>query len=164
MQLFLHLVLVAGALAVLRECLHDLIDQPDVLLVDVEAEQPSGGACRAAADTVQQDEGLRHEVVLGLVVLVPQQVLQGSVVVLTEQLEEPRMGCMTLFQTISTLPQDGLHDCHLGGQLLLLLLLPRLLDLLSQQILEAWCQGSQPCSLLETHTSPPGSKEKEKED
>ena len=84
-----HLILIAGALAVLGECLHDLVDKPDVLLVDIEAEQPSGGACGTAADTIQQDEGLRDQVVLGLVVLISQQVLQGSVVVLTEQLEEP---------------------------------------------------------------------------
>lgn len=70
-----HLVLMTGTLAVLGQALHRLVDEADVLLVDVEAQQAqsSGGA---AANTVQELERFAHQVVVVLVILVPQKVLK----------------------------------------------------------------------------------------
>lgn len=64
-----HLVLVTGTLAVLGQTLHRLVDESHVLFVDVESQQTqtSGGA---STDTVQELEGLTHQVVVVLVVLV----------------------------------------------------------------------------------------------
>lgn len=59
----------AGALAVFREALHGLVDERHVLLIDVEAQKPQA-ARGAAADAVQELQGLTHQVVIGLVVLV----------------------------------------------------------------------------------------------
>ena len=72
-----HLVLVAGALAVLRQALHSLVDESHVLLVDVESQQAQS-ARGAATDTVQELEGLTHQVVVSLVVLVAQKVLESE--------------------------------------------------------------------------------------
>ena len=69
-----HLGLVAGPLAVLGDGLQSLDDQVYIPLVDVEAQQaqaPRG----AAADAVQELQRLAHQVVVGLVVLVAQEVL-----------------------------------------------------------------------------------------
>lgn len=69
-----YLVLVAGPLAVLGEALQGLVDEGDVLLVDVEPEQAEA-AGGAAADAVQELQGLAHQVVVGLVVLATEEVL-----------------------------------------------------------------------------------------
>ncbi len=61
-------------LAVLGETLEGLVDERDVRLVDVETEQPES-ARRAAADTVEELQRLAHQVVVRLVVLVPQVIL-----------------------------------------------------------------------------------------
>lgn len=50
-RLFMDLVFVAGALAVLCETLQSLVDEGDVLLVDVQSQQTET-PCGAAADTV----------------------------------------------------------------------------------------------------------------
>ena len=73
-----HLVLVAGSLAVLGEALQRLVDEGHVLLVDVQPQQaqtPRG----AAADAVQELQRLAHQVVVVLVVLVAEEILEGSV-------------------------------------------------------------------------------------
>lgn len=64
-----YLVLVAGALAVLSEALHSLVDKSYVLLVDVES-QKSQSSCGAATDAVQELKGLTHQIVVVLVILV----------------------------------------------------------------------------------------------
>lgn len=70
-----HLVLMTGTLAVLRQALHRLVDETNVLLVDVEAQQAQspGGT---AANTVQELERFTHQVVVVLVILVSQKVLK----------------------------------------------------------------------------------------
>lgn len=64
-----------GTLAVLSQALHRLVDETNVLLVDVEAQQAqsSGGT---AANTVQELQCLAHQVVVVLVILVSQKVLK----------------------------------------------------------------------------------------
>ena len=79
------LVLVTRSLAVLVEGLHDLVDQTDVVLVDVQPEKPEP-ARGGAADAVQQDESLTHEIIFSFVVLISEKVLQTAVVVLAQQL------------------------------------------------------------------------------
>lgn len=49
--LSMHLVFMAGALAVLCEALQGLVDEGDVLLVDVQAQQAEA-SCGAATDAV----------------------------------------------------------------------------------------------------------------
>lgn len=70
-----HLILMTGTLTVLRQALHRLVNETNVLLVDVEAQQAqsSGGT---AANTVQELECLTHQVVVVLVILVSQKVLK----------------------------------------------------------------------------------------
>ncbi len=67
----------AGSLAVLGKRLERLVNERHVALVDVEAEQPES-ARRAAADTVEELQRLAHQVVVGLVVLVPEVVLKSE--------------------------------------------------------------------------------------
>lgn len=70
-----YLVLVTGALAVLSQALHGLIDESYVLLIDVESQQPQS-AGGAAADAVEELKSLAHQIVVVLVVLVAQKVLE----------------------------------------------------------------------------------------
>ena len=69
-----YLILMTGSLAVLSEGLQGLEDQAHVALIDVEAQQTQASS-GAATDTVQELEGLTHQVVVSLVVLVAQKVL-----------------------------------------------------------------------------------------
>lgn len=64
-----------GTLAVLRQALHCLVDETNILLVDVEAQQAqaSGGT---ATNAVQELESLTHQVVVVLVILVSQKILK----------------------------------------------------------------------------------------
>lgn len=64
-----------GTLAVLRQALHRLVDETNVLLVDVEAQQAQASR-GAATNTVQELESLTHQVVVVLVILVAQKVLK----------------------------------------------------------------------------------------
>lgn len=64
-----------GTLAVLRQALHRLVDETDVLLVDVEAQQAQSSS-GTATNTVQELERLTHQVVVVLVILVSQKVLK----------------------------------------------------------------------------------------
>lgn len=70
-----HLVLLAGALAVLCQSLQRLRDQVHVGFVDVKAKQAQP-PCRASTHDVQKLQGLTHQVVVGLVVLTAQEVLE----------------------------------------------------------------------------------------
>lgn len=70
-----HLVLLAGALAVLCKSLQCLRDQVHVGFVDVKAEQAQP-PCRASTHDIQKLQGLTHQVVVGLVVLTAQEVLE----------------------------------------------------------------------------------------
>lgn len=65
------------ALAVLSQALHSLVDQSDVLLVDVESQQPQspGGA---ATDAVQELKSLTHQIIIVFVVLIAQEVLEND--------------------------------------------------------------------------------------
>lgn len=67
-----------GTLAVLSQALHCLVDETNVLLIDVEAQQAqsSGGT---ATNTVQELECLTHKVVIVLVILVTQKVLKFKI-------------------------------------------------------------------------------------
>ena len=67
----------AGPLAVLCEALDGLVDEGHVLLVDVEAQQAQA-SCGAAADAVQELQGLADQVVVVLVVLTAQEVLKKT--------------------------------------------------------------------------------------
>lgn len=73
-----HLILMTGTLAVLSQALHCLVDETNVLLIDVEAQQAqsSGGT---ATNTVQELECLTHKVVIVLVILVTQKVLKFKI-------------------------------------------------------------------------------------
>lgn len=62
-------------LAVLSQALHSLVDETYVLLIDVESQQAQSPS-RAATDTVQKLECLTHQVIVVLVILVPQEVLE----------------------------------------------------------------------------------------
>lgn len=75
-----HLVIVTGALAVLCESLQSLVDEGDVVLVDVETQQAQASGC-GAANTVQEHQSLRHQVVIALVVLISQSILKQEFVV-----------------------------------------------------------------------------------
>lgn len=75
-----HLVIVTGALAVLCECLKSLVDKGDVVLVDVETQQAQASGC-GAANTVQEHQSLRHQVVIALVVLISQSILKQEFIV-----------------------------------------------------------------------------------
>lgn len=74
-SLFMYLVFMAGALAVLCETLQSLVDESNILLVDVQAQQTET-TCGAAADTVQELQSLTHQVVVVLVVLTAKEVLR----------------------------------------------------------------------------------------
>ena len=71
-----YLVLMAGPLTVLGEGLQGLADQVHVDLVDVQAQKPQAPR-GAATDAVQELQSLTHQVVDGLVLLVPEKVLEG---------------------------------------------------------------------------------------
>lgn len=64
----------AGPLAVLSQGLQGLGDEGHVVLIDVEAQQPQP-ARGAATHDVKELQRLTHQVVVGLVVLAPQEVL-----------------------------------------------------------------------------------------
>jgi hypothetical protein len=64
-------------LAVLCDGLQGLPDQVHVALVDVEAQQTQASSGAATHD-VQELQRLTHQVVVGLVVLVPQEVLDSG--------------------------------------------------------------------------------------
>lgn len=74
----IYLVLMTGALAVFCQALHRLVDEPHVLLIDVEAQQAqaSGGA---ATDAVQKLKCLTHQIVVVFVILVAQKVLKKDI-------------------------------------------------------------------------------------
>lgn len=72
---YVHLVLVAGALAVLGEALHGLVDKSHVLLINVEPQQTQA-SCSAATDAVKELQRLAHQVIIVLVVLTAQEVLE----------------------------------------------------------------------------------------
>lgn len=72
------LVLVAGPLAVLSEGLQCLGDERHVVLVDVEPQQPQPPRGAAAHD-VEELQRLAHQVVVGFVVLAPEEVLSRKV-------------------------------------------------------------------------------------
>lgn len=58
------------ALTILCKSLKCLVNEGDIVFIDVEAQQPkssSGGA----TDTVQEQEGLAHKVVVGFGLLIP---------------------------------------------------------------------------------------------
>ena len=107
--------LVVTYLTVFGEGFQDLVDEKDVVFVDVETEE-SQSAGRRAANDVEQDEGFRDQVVVGLAALITEEVLQVPVVVLAQQLQEP---------------QDGFHHGHLGRQLVLLQPLLQLVHLVA---------------------------------
>ena len=60
----------AGALAVLGQTLQRLVDEQHVVFVDIEAQQTQA-ARSAATDAVQELQALTHQVIVGLVVLIP---------------------------------------------------------------------------------------------
>ncbi len=66
-----------GALTVLSQALHSLVDESYVLLINVKSQQPqsSGGA---ATDAVQELKRLTHQIIVVLVILVAQKVLDGD--------------------------------------------------------------------------------------
>lgn len=64
----------AGPLAVLGQGLQGLGDEGHVVLIDVEAQQPQPTRGAATHD-VKELQRLTHQVVVGLVVLAPQEVL-----------------------------------------------------------------------------------------
>lgn len=70
-----HLVLMTGTLAVLSQALHSLVDEPYVLLIDVQSQQ-SQSPCGAATDAVQELKRLTHQIIVVLVILVAQKVLE----------------------------------------------------------------------------------------
>ena len=80
-----HLVLVAGTLAVLSQALYSLVDECHVLLIDVEP-QKAEAPCGTAADAVQELQRLTHQVVVILVVLAAKEVLreQGQSILCVE--------------------------------------------------------------------------------
>lgn len=64
----------AGPLAVFSQGLQGLGDEGHVVLIDIEAQQPQP-ARGAAAHDVQELQRLTHQVVVGFVVLAPEEVL-----------------------------------------------------------------------------------------
>lgn len=69
-----HLVFMARPLAVLRQALHRLVYKSDVLLINVETQQPQT-SCSAATYTIQKLQCLTHQVVVVFVVLTTKEVL-----------------------------------------------------------------------------------------
>lgn len=74
-DVFMYLVFMAGALAVLCETLQSLVNKGHVLLIDVESQQTET-SCGAATDTVQELQSLTDEVVVVLVVLTTKEILK----------------------------------------------------------------------------------------
>ena len=72
-----HLVFMAGSLAVLGDGFQGLANQIHVILIYIKAQQPET-SCGASTDTVQELKSLTHQIVVGLVVLVPQKVLDSK--------------------------------------------------------------------------------------
>lgn len=69
-----HLVFMARALAVFCQALHSLVYESDVLLINIESQQPQ--APRSAATyTIQELQCLTHQVVVVFVVLTAKEVL-----------------------------------------------------------------------------------------
>lgn len=67
----------AWTLAVLSERLQGLVDEGHIVLINVETEQAQATS-GTATDAVQELQSLCHQIVVGLVVLVPQVVLQHA--------------------------------------------------------------------------------------
>lgn len=97
-----------GTLAVLRQALHRLVDETNVLLVDVEAQQTQSSS-GTAANTVQELERLTHQVVVVLVILVAQKVLKFQIkhTVLLQQLAKPKLTPKVL---ILAFPSGNMKD------------------------------------------------------
>lgn len=106
LQAVYHLILMTGTLAVLSQALHCLVDETNVLLVDVEAQQAqsSGGT---ATNTVQELECLTHKVVIVLVILVTQKVLKFKIKHKTDQ---------TLFFLGGFAPTSLASEAKVGSQ------------------------------------------------
>lgn len=64
----------AWTLAILSQALQSLVDQHYILLVDVET-QESQAPCCTSTNAIQKLKGLTDKVVIGFVVLIPQEVL-----------------------------------------------------------------------------------------
>lgn len=72
-----YLIFMTWTLAVLRQALQSLVDQHYVLLIDVETQQAQ--ATRGTStNAVQKLKGLADKVVIGFVVLIPQEVLKAK--------------------------------------------------------------------------------------
>lgn len=67
----------AGTLAVLGDGLQGLANQVHVTLIDVKAKQAEASS-GASTNTVQELESLTHQIVVGLVVLVAEEVLKAK--------------------------------------------------------------------------------------
>ena len=65
---YYYLVFMTGTLAVLSESDQGLRDEVHIALIDVEAQEAQASRC-TATDTVQELQGLTHQVVLGVALL-----------------------------------------------------------------------------------------------
>lgn len=72
-----YLVFMAGTLAVLGDGLQGLANQVHVALINVKAKQAQA-SCGAPTNTVQELKGLTYQIIVGLVVLVAQEVLKAK--------------------------------------------------------------------------------------
>lgn len=89
-----HLVLMAGALAVLGETLHGLVDESHVLLINIEPQQTQA-SCGTATDAVKELQCLTHQIIIVLVVLTTQEVLE-------RQRDRQRWRRYSLVENVST--------------------------------------------------------------
>lgn len=72
-----YLVFMAGTLAVLGDGLQGLANQVHVALINVKAKQAQA-SCGAPTNTVQELKSLTYQIIVGLVVLVAQEVLKAQ--------------------------------------------------------------------------------------
>lgn len=70
----MYLVIMAGSLAVLCQALNSLVNESNIVLVYVEAQQAKA-SCSAATNTVQKLQCLTHKVIVVLIVLAAQEIL-----------------------------------------------------------------------------------------
>ena len=70
-----YLVVMTRTLAVFSQRLEGLVDETNIDVIDVESQQTESTGC-TAADAVEKLEGLAYQVVVGLVVLWPEEMLQ----------------------------------------------------------------------------------------
>lgn len=75
----------ARALAVFSDTLQCLLDQVHIPLINVEAQQPQASS-GAPTDAVQKLQRLTNQVIVGFVVLIPKEILQG------DSMSEVRLG------------------------------------------------------------------------